>query len=294
LIALLIAAGGCNTSAALGLHDWGRDLLGTFIGGALGAALAAAGEQGPQGEKGDPGPAGPQGPEGPPGPEGAQGEAAAPGPPGPEGPAGPEFFSVFIDEFYAGEGSDPSYAFSHDSAPRFLSYMDLGVGWKVAIPNRYDSANDIVMRVFMTLEYNTVYTPVDCQIFELAILARTNGSTLTGYSLYGDPPPLLYLDIDVPGAALPPNDTVFVVIDIPLYGDPAAGTGLGINNRQAGDFLYFGMAWADEPPGGWTPGCENYGEWWRIHGVEFFEVESGSVSGVTISDTAPTCTNCNP
>jgi hypothetical protein len=119
----LVLAVGCNPGSALGLQDWGRDLL-SIGSGALVAALVAAnvapndlgnggdvvlgevgpqGPTGPQGPAGDPGEpgrsvpsvpgdtgsAGPQGEQGLTGPQGAAGPEGPTGPTGPAGPAGP-------------------------------------------------------------------------------------------------------------------------------------------------------------------------------------------------------------
>jgi hypothetical protein len=277
-------AGGCEPSGFLGLEDWARDLL---LGPAIIVALAVAGEPGPQGE---------QGPEGAQGEQGAVGEQGPEGEQGAQGPAGPEFFSVFIDEFYTQEKGTPA-DLSQSSTPDF-SYNGIqgqyyGRGWKFAVPNRYDGTNPITMRLFLTFEYDAVAHPdpdgIACQIFQLAALRRVAGvaGLIPGYELYGtlDPTSALpNLDIDVPALGTPADgDTVLLIVDIPL------GTGgLGVPALAAGEFVYFGMAWADVAgPGG---PCETYGQFWRIHGVEFFEAPTASLVGGTLSPAA--CTSC--
>ena len=255
-------AGGCESSGFLGLEDWARDLL---LGPAVIVALAVAGEPGPQGE------------EGPEGPQGEQGAVGEQGPEGEQGPAGPEFFSVFIHDF-SYDGIQGEY---------------YGRGWKFAVPNRYDGTNPITMRLFLSFEYDAVAHPdpdgIACQIFQLAALRRVTGvaGVIPGYELYGtlDPTSALpNLDIEVPPLGTPADgDTVFLVVDIPLGAD-----GLGVAALDAGDFLYFGMAWADVAgPGG---PCETYGQYWRIHGVEFFEASTTSLVGATLDPAA--CTSC--
>ena len=149
---MLAVTAGCNPGSALGLQDWGRDLLGpAFV-----AAIVAAQQPGPQGEQGEQGEQGVQGVQGEQGTQGEQGVQ------GEQGPPGPEFFTVFIDEFYTEPddfqimGDDISVY----SAPAFrYDIVDqLGIGWKFAVPNRYAGANPVTMRLFLTLEYPaTVY-----------------------------------------------------------------------------------------------------------------------------------------
>jgi hypothetical protein len=305
---MLALSAGCEPSGALGLEDWARDLL---LAPAIIAALAAAGQQGPQGEQGPEGAQGEQGEQGEQGPQGEQGAQGEQGPQGEQGvqgvqgeqgaqgeqgPAGPEFFSVFVEEFYTqskGTADDVSTGSVPDFPYEAVSGNFIGRGWKFPVPNRYDGTNPITMRLFLTFEYDqNVYANPDaitCQIFQLAALRRQAGGTVFGFELYGglDPTQALpNLDIDVPPlGAVVTGDTVLLIVDIPL----GAG-GLGMPALGAGEMVYFGMAWADEdaaaPPGV----CADYGEYWRVHGVEFFEAPTTALSGATISP-AP-CTNC--
>lgn len=94
---------GCG-AGALGLADWGRDLLlfgiieatnqqangGSDNGQSGLGAPGAPGEQGAQGEPGPQGPTGPEGPQGPQGDAGATGQTGATGSQGDPGPQGPQ------------------------------------------------------------------------------------------------------------------------------------------------------------------------------------------------------------
>jgi hypothetical protein len=295
---------GCNAGSALGLQDWGRDLLASAIGGAIGAALSAAGEQGPQGEKGDPGSPGEPGQSG-------QDAPAIPGPQGEKGDKGDEgsdaelLFSVFVDEFYMEDMYQQVYlpeANSTLSVPWFMFdvefHQHIGIGWKVAIPNTYEGTNPITMRLFMTVEYpehivpetdrGHVFHPWECPNFELAALWRADGGFLTGFGLYGGPP-VRYLTVtDLPTSPTD-GDNIFLVIDVPLHGDADAGTGLGMDPQSAANMLYFGMAWNVDPYGP----CAEDGKYWRLHGVEFFETEEVPTPyRANIATSQPACPGC--
>jgi hypothetical protein len=208
---------------------------------------------------------------------------------------------VFIDEFYTRYEipQDPQSQFSTPNF-RWLGGTDYeAVGWKFGVPNTYGGANPITMRLFLTLEYPDPATYgladlthfEDHQIFELAALRREpdNVAAPTGYGLYGGLEPIVVgpqpnVEILVPGTAGNTGETVLLVVDIPLQ--PAMNDGLGITTIAAGDMLYFGMAWGDtgDP-------CQQYGEQWRIHGVEFYETEAAvALSGAALG--ATTETNC--
>lgn len=275
LAGILVVATSCNLGSALGLHDWERDLLG---GRALVAAFVALspqqGEQGPQGPQGKQGPQGEQGAQGIPGEQGIQGEQGAQGP---QGPAGPEFFSVFVDEFYIPDKIDPSLWVSDAANPAFFDAGMGGkvdVGFKVAIPDRYDGTtqNPITMRLFLAYDPLAVRN-ANCEYFLLASFRRTAGADVAAYGAN------TWVILDPRGNNAPPET---VVVDLPI--SSAAGLGFPAD-VQPGEMISFGMTWVDNV-------CPDDAADYRILGVEFIEAETATLSGATIEPPGVIPCNC--
>ncbi len=272
--------------------------------GADGAA-GAEGPAGPEGPEGPEGPAGPTGPEGPEGPAGlacwdlnengeadldsedsngdgvvdiddcvgADGPAGAngsPGAPGAPGPMGPEFFDIFIDDFFTeavypnGFGTLPVELV--DVEEPSLQYLGDALGYRVAVPEIYDSGNDVTMRLFF---HRTEESDWPCFVFRLDARRLIPGENI---DTYGDPLWILIESL-MPEPLTPSNDGLTLVIDLPLgiLGDvdPAL---------SARDFLAFEL----------TTVLEDYREY-HLVGVEFFEGYPGTAvtSGATVLTEEP-------
>jgi hypothetical protein len=275
VVAAMAVSSGCNSGAALGLHDWPRDLL-AIGSSALIAALTAANvpptqvtQDGPQGEQGAPGVPGEQGPQGEPGPQGEQGEQGPPGEPG------PEFFSVWVDEFWQNQGKDRDgpfgYAGSYQSTPCFGMYGP--IGWKVGIPEHYDAGNPVTMRMYMY--YDGIVNP-DCQVFRMAVVRLVNGGSVETHDN-------IYVRLDIPGGL--PEDPM-IVVDLPI--NRTSGLNLFTADLDSEQLLSFGVEWYD-----WT--CRgDEGESWCMLGVEFFESATTDASGITVLAAEPTECDCPP
>lgn len=286
---------GCNPGSALGLQDWGRDLLSAGS-GALWAALAAAnlpatvadevaqqleeqagqeipGPVGAKGDTGDQGPQGEQGEQGEQGDQGEQGEQGVQGEQGPQGeagPAGPEYFSVWVDEFqrYEFERTGPFGAVSStDPTPDF----DQPVGWKVGIPAQYAGGNPVTLRLF--LYYDGTVNP-DCQVFRLGTVRFQNEQSI-------EVKDNVYIELDLP-AGLP--DSPMIVVDLPI--NTADGLNLFATDLAAGQWLAFGMEWYDGE-------CRrDEGQAWTLIGVEFYEAATATLDGATVLAGEPTDCFC--
>jgi hypothetical protein len=308
VIGPLIVGAACNTDKALFLNDWGRDVL--LGSGALAAAFAVAGiqatqtaidaaqaeqstppaqgapgEQGSQGERGVPGSQGSPGEQGPqgaagspgqPGEQGAQGPAGSQGERGDPGAPGPEFFSTFVDEFFVED--DGEYR-STRSAPAF----DAPVGWKVAIPNRYNAGNPVTMRLFLHRVLED-FPQGDCEVFRLATIRLRNGSPIEEL---GE----LFLQVELPigdgaGDGEEPPDDIFIVVDLPINTEDGLNLTSGDDDLAPAQFLSFGMEW------GVLDNCD--GALYSILGVEFFESPVGEAAlfGARVSEGCPGDCDC--
>jgi hypothetical protein len=233
--------------------------------------VGTAGTAGATGATGD------SGAQGTAGTQGAQGTPGAQGLTGPQGPAGPEFFSLFVDEFYVFDAPLDAYIATTDSNPAFFGGNDGdgkgrvdAIGWKVAIPNGYDAANPVTMRLFINYDRDQP-RQTECEIFRLAAVRFQDGQPVAQYGTDA------WLALDVESN----NPAQFLVVDVPL--NTVDGFN-GPNDLQPGHFLGFGMRWDDFE-------CVDYGGDYRILGVEFFEspVGTASLSGAAVLGANPGC-----
>ncbi len=305
---LIVATGfamapGCGTNPFLSLEDYQRDLL---LGGLAAAILqnlqgqpddggagqpvpGPEGPQGPAGPEGPQGPAGPEGPQGPEGPEGPEGPQGEQGPQGPQGPAGPpgapgpEFFNVFVDDFFAAEGTGrgrlPVRAVEIDEPALGLFPLRAtgggkggdAVAYRVAVPEVYDEGNDVTMRINF---YRTGFYEASCFVFRLDARRLRAGSPI---ETYGD---ARWIRVDSPGNGVVVADAfgatgngfedMFLVVDLPI--NSAAGLDFP-DDLTASEFLAFELS---------TDRFD--GRSYQLLGVEFFESDPGtaSTSGATV------------
>jgi hypothetical protein len=87
----------------------------------------------------------------------------------------------------------------------------------------------------------------------------------------------LYVQLDIP-TGLPPNP--MLVVDLPI--NTADGLNLFTTDLAAAHLLSFGMEWYDRE-------CRPFeGASYAIVGVEFFESETATASGITVLPAEPT------
>lgn len=303
--AALTVSSGCNFDAALGLQDWGRDLLGVGS-GALAIALVAANlqnaaidDQAGQPQPGVPGPEGPAGPQGPQGltgatgatgaqgPQGVQGEPGVQGPEGPQGatgaqgPAGPQGAT-------GAPGPAGPQGPQGPAGPAFFSLFvdefyisapgDVGPFGEARSGFSTPSLDALVGWKMIVPNAYDGGTPVTMRVvlfYEGQIdpdcqvfrfaVVRLRAGEVV--ETVDD----IWLRLEVP-AGQPPNS--MLVVDLPI--NQADGLNLFTGDLAAGQLLGFGITWYD----GECRAAE--GRAYSILGVEFFDAETAERSGVTV------------
>jgi len=208
-----------------------------------------------------------QGPAGPAGVDGIPGAPGPTGPLGPEGPVGPEIFSVFVDDFYAASpevpGEWPFLSMPVTNPVLGSSVLeDLalpGVVFQVEVPETYDPAHDVALRVFF---YRLGPVDEGCFVFtvEAMRLRPVSGMEYYGdrrwvrlHTAIADESEPAYRDAELTG---------LYMVDLPLQNLP----GLDYpDDLAAGDLLAFELA-----------GVLDDGGAHHLLGVEFFESVDGA------------------
>jgi hypothetical protein len=291
---------GCNGHSALGLQDYGRDLLFGFGSVAASLLLDQALDQNQQGPPGPQGPAGPEGPQGPagpagggggagepippiPGPQGVQGETGEQGPTGPRGatgatgaageqgpigPAGPSFFDLFIDDFFGSVGTAPGefpvvtvkLVEPGLGRPDERSGENRNLAFRFPVPETYTSGNPVTLRLFF---YRTGPVGIDqCFVFRVDALRLINGSPLDFYC----DPRWVRPDIDRTTAADPLG--LYWVVDLPI--NDAAGLDYP-DDLASTQLLAFELTTLSNDHG-----------LYELLGAEIFESASATTVGATI------------
>jgi hypothetical protein len=204
--------------------------------------------------------------QGPDGAAGSPGEDGSRGPTGPAGADGPEYFDIFIDDFFTVVGGP------HGELPIQIVSIEeplLGVrsqftgtsgiaGYRVAIPDRYEQGNDVLMRLFF---HRTGQYEEACFVFTVDGRRLRDGSDV---ELYG-PTRWVRPDASEMGDGLSAGILgTFLVVDLPI----STPAGLDYPNDLAGgDFLAFELN---------TYQLDGYA--YHLLGVEFIESAAGSAA----------------
>lgn len=248
---LCVSSIGCRGDAGfLGLQDYQRDLLSMVGGGLAGALLSGLPDgqaDGDQAGLADPGPPGPQGPEGPP---------------------GPPIFAIFVDTFFSGEFDEFLAVEPMRNEEPQLGAGDGPLAFSVSIPNHYDGANPINMRV---VAFRSGPCTSDCFVFSVDARRLQVGSATP--DCFGgvqadcaDGTRWIGLDGLCSEAEDPDDVSAFLLIDLPL--DEG---GLQFPQVAAGDFLAFELNTFSADGGVY-----------QIIGVEFSNADSAPVPTATI------------
>ena len=193
---------------------------------------------------------------------------------GANGADGPSFFDIFIDDFFAVEGN-PYGQLQINVVPisePALGTEDFGgdgtVAYRVAIPERYTSGNDVTMRLFLN---RPDAAEADCLVFTLDARRLRDGEVVADYGVRR----WVRVEQGLSSAGL--------VIDIPI--NSAAGL-IDPDALDVADLLAFELTTAATLDRLTT--CHGDGAY-HLLGVEFFEGAPGSsvTSGATILDSAP-------
>ena len=211
-----------------------------------------------------------QGPAGPTGADGIAGPPGPIGPPGLEGPAGPEIFSIFVDDFYIASPEVPDeWPFLSTPVPdpvlgsSALEYAALpGVVFQVEVPETYDPAHDVALRVFF---YRLGPLGEGCFVFTIEAMRLR---PVSGMEYYGDRR-WVRLHTGAADGDEAYNDTELTglyVVDLPVQGLPGLDCP---DDLVAGDLLAIELAGALEDGGAY-----------HLLGAEFFEsVDGANLSG---------------
>lgn len=213
-----------------------------------------------------------RGPEGPPGAGGARGSPGASGPPGEDGL---EFFDIFIDDFFAGDGTssgvlqlvtvridEPALGNVNSNA----GVRD-AVAYRVAIPPAYGPANDVTMRLFL---HRTGAVLDECFIFTVDARRLRDG---TGAEVYDRPLPHSLDECNAspstPGCGRrwvriisgeDDGGDVLLVVDLPINNESPVDGLTYPNDLSGGDLLTFELGT-----------YRSDGRTYQILGVEFIE-----------------------
>ncbi len=212
---------------------------------------------------------------GPVGPSGADGTRGSPGAPGLPGEDGPEFFDIFIDDFFAGDGTtsgDLQLVTVHIDEPA-LGNVNSNAGvrdtvaYRVAIPPAYGPANDVTMRLFL---HRTGAVLDECFVFTVDARRLRDG---TGAEVYDRPPPHSLDDCtaspSTPGwgrrwvrivSGEDDGGDVLLVVDLPVNNEPSVDGLAYPNDLSGGDLLTFELGT-----------YRGDGRSYQILGVEFIE-----------------------
>lgn len=249
-------------------------------------ADGAVGPAGPEGLQGLTGEQGAQGEQGPKGDAGDTGDTGAVGASGQPGADGPEFFDIFIDDFFIAEGTlSGSLVLDVVEIDEPRLGVDTGSGesgaiaYRVAVPQVYQSGNDVTMRMF----FNRTGEMDTCFVFQLDARRLRDGRP--GPECYGgtvdDEDGLcaegtrwIRADLNERGTGGDGNE-VFFALDLPI--NTAAGLGLP-GDLEVRDFLAFEIKL--HPVGG----VQDFGVEYQLLGVEFIESAPGTAAleGATV------------
>ena len=258
----------------------------------------ADGEPGAQGELGPAGPQGPAGQQGPAGPAGAAGSSGSDGAAGADGVA---FFDIFIDDFFTISGNPdgqlPVGLVKITEPALGVPAIDVETGeevpaaiaYRVAMPETYNSGNDVTMRLFF---YRPGADVEGCLVMTLDALRLRDGEDVADYGeriwiqLEGSAKDAARASSIVALLGEEDPSGVGFVIDVPI--NSASGLINDPNDLEVGDLLAFELATGQADD---ETICHDGGRY-QILGVEFFEGAPGSATpaGGKILGTAPeTC-----
>jgi len=214
------------------------------------------------------------------GPSGADGARGSPGKPGLPGEDGPEFFDIFIDDFFAGDGTtsgDLQLVTVRIDEPALGNITSTAgvrdaVAYRVAVPPAYSPANDVTMRLFL---HQTGAAQGDCFVFTIDARRLRDGTGAEAYDHRPlQPPDACKASPSVPGCGRRwvhvkggEEEDVLLVVDLPINNELTADGLTYPNDLSTGDLLTFELGT-----------YRSDGRTYQILGVEFIESPAGSAS----------------